>query len=121
MAEALAARNQEAITNNLAHVDFLSLLIEDELTRRRDRLLDRRIKQARLPQLKTLQTFDWTFNLTIPKALILDLAAAVRCASVTTSAQSLSAVVRPVDVVLDRGSVPRLAPIFAPGSRPLAD
>ena len=53
MAETLDARNQEAIANNLAHVDFLALLVEDELTRRRDRLTSRRIKAAGLPQLKT--------------------------------------------------------------------
>lgn len=73
IAEALPARNQEAISNSLAYMDFLALLVEDELTRRRDRLFSRRIRQARLPQLKTLQDFDWSFNTTIPKALILDL------------------------------------------------
>ena len=73
IAEALPARNQEAINNSLAYMDFLALLVEDELTRRRDRLFSRRIRQARLPQLKTLQDFDWSFNTTIPKALILDL------------------------------------------------
>lgn len=76
MAEALLARNQEAVTNHLAHVDFLALLVEDELTRRRDRLFARRIKQARLPQLKTLQDFDWSFNPNLPKPVILDLATA---------------------------------------------
>ena len=43
----LPVRNQEAVRNNLAHVDFLDLLVEDELNRRRDRLLARRIKPRR--------------------------------------------------------------------------
>lgn len=76
MAQTLPVRNQEAITNNLAYVDFLDLLVEDELNRRRDRLFARRVAQAGLPQLKTLDDFNWTFNPAIPKALILDLATA---------------------------------------------
>jgi DNA replication protein DnaC len=74
--QALPARNQEAIHHHLAYVDFLELLVEDELNRRRDRLLARRLKQAGVPQLKTLESFDWSFNPTIPKPLILDLATA---------------------------------------------
>ena len=74
MAVALPARNQEAVHNQLAHVEFLELLVEDELDRRRDRLLARRIKQSGIPQLKTLEEFDFSFNPQIPKALILDMA-----------------------------------------------
>jgi DNA replication protein DnaC len=74
MAQTLLARNQEAIANQLAYTEFLALLVDDELTRRRDRLFARRLKAARVPQLKTLESFDWSFNPHIPKALILDLA-----------------------------------------------
>lgn len=74
MAQALPARNQEAVHHHLAYTDFLELLVEDELARRRDRLLARRLKQAGIPQVKTLDTFDWSFNPNIPKPLILDLA-----------------------------------------------
>ena len=76
MAMAVPARNQEAIHNHLAHVEFLELLVEDELARRRDRLLARRIKAAGIPEVKTIETFDWSFNPQVPKALILDLATA---------------------------------------------
>jgi hypothetical protein len=38
MAAAVDARNQEAIHHNLAFTDFLELLIEDELNRRRPAL-----------------------------------------------------------------------------------
>jgi DNA replication protein DnaC len=76
MAATLPVRNQEAVRNSLAHIDFLDLLVEDELNRRRDRLLERRIKQAALPQMKTLDGFDWSFNPELPKALILDLCTA---------------------------------------------
>jgi DNA replication protein DnaC len=74
MALALAVRNQEAIHHQLAYTDFLELLVEDELARRRDRLLARRLKQAGIPQVKTLEGFDWSFSAQIPKGLILDLA-----------------------------------------------
>ena len=49
--QALPVRNQEAINNHLAYVEFLELLVEDELARRRQLLFQRRIKQAQLPQL----------------------------------------------------------------------
>src|SRR5919206_5311082 len=74
MAQTLLARNQEAISQHLAYTEFLALLVDDELARRRDRLFARRFKARRVPQLKTLETFDWSFNPPIPKALILDLA-----------------------------------------------
>jgi DNA replication protein DnaC len=74
MAQTLTARNQEAITNQLAYTEFLALLVDDELARRRDRLFARRLKAAKVPQLKTLESFDWSFNPQLPKALILDLA-----------------------------------------------
>ncbi len=72
--QALPVRNQEAITNHLAYVEFLELLVEDELARRRDLLFQRRMKQAQLPATKSLDDFDWSFNPKIPKHLILDLA-----------------------------------------------
>src|ERR1035441_5394204 len=53
---------------------FLSLLIHDELQRRRDRLVTRRIKRAAFRDITTLDTFDWTFNPTIDRALIFELA-----------------------------------------------
>src|SRR5438132_1057080 len=73
MAQTLLARNQEAISHHLAYTEFLELLVSDEFARRRDRLFTRRLKAARVPQLKTLESFDWSFNPQIPKALILDL------------------------------------------------
>src|SRR5882724_7549275 len=57
MAQTLLARNQEAIANNLAYTEFLMLLVDDEFARRRDRLFTRRLKSARVPQLKTLDSF----------------------------------------------------------------
>jgi hypothetical protein len=41
MVAALEVRNQEAIHHHLAYPEFLELLVEDELARRRDRLFAR--------------------------------------------------------------------------------
>ncbi len=76
MAEALAVRNQEAISSQLAYTDFLELLLEDELNKRRDRLFGRRLKAAHIPEMKSLENFDWSFNPKLPKPLIFDLATA---------------------------------------------
>src|SRR6266571_2153301 len=57
MAQTLLARNQEAISHHLAYTEFLELLVSDEFARRRDRLFSRRLKAARVPQLKTLESF----------------------------------------------------------------
>jgi DNA replication protein DnaC len=76
MVDTLAIRNQEAISSNLAYTDFLELMVEDELTKRRDRLFTRRLKQAHIPEIKNLENFDWSFNPKLPKALIFDLATA---------------------------------------------
>src|SRR5256884_1148280 len=59
----------------MAPIDFLSCLVCDELTRRGDRLLERRRKQAefRDPQ-KTLDNFDFDFNKKMNRSLVFDLA-----------------------------------------------
>jgi DNA replication protein DnaC len=74
MAAALPIRLQEAKANDMPHLDFFSLLVNDELDKRKDRLLKKRIKDARLPELKTLDDFDFSFNPAIQKKTILDLA-----------------------------------------------
>jgi DNA replication protein DnaC len=74
MADTLAVRGQQARTDSLGPLDFLSLLVHDELQRRRDRLVERRIKAAAFRDRKTLDTFDWKFNSSIDRALIFELA-----------------------------------------------
>jgi hypothetical protein len=62
MVDALPGRVAQAEAAPLPHLEFLELLVEDELARRADRLLARRLKQAGLVAVKTLADFDWTFN-----------------------------------------------------------
>jgi DNA replication protein DnaC len=74
MASVLPTRLQEAKANELTYEDFIGSLLQDELDRRKDRLMNRRLKAARFPFVKTLDDFDFTFNTTINKRQILDLA-----------------------------------------------
>jgi len=75
MAQRLNVRIQEASANELSHLDFLQNLVADELSIRKDRLLQRRLKKAQLPELKTLDQFDFAFNPSINRAQIKQLAA----------------------------------------------
>ena len=76
IAATLPARNQEAIHHHLAYPEFLELLVEDELATRRDRLFARRLKQAGIVEVKTLEDYDWSFNPKVPRSLVADLATA---------------------------------------------
>ena len=75
MAEALPARLAQAEGGSLPYLEFLELLIEDELHRRSDRLFARRVKQAEIKVIKELKDFDWTFNSKIPKSVVVELVA----------------------------------------------
>src|SRR5436309_3707575 len=59
----------------MAPIDLISCLVSDELSRRADRLLERRRKLAgfRDPE-KTLDNFDFSFNPKINRSLVFDLA-----------------------------------------------
>jgi DNA replication protein DnaC len=60
MVEALPGRVAQAEAAPLPHLEFLELLVQDELARRADRLFARRLKQAGITTMKTLAEFDWT-------------------------------------------------------------
>src|SRR5437870_5613251 len=77
MAAVLETRLQQAQAEPMAPIDFLSCLVSDELTRRGDRLIERRRKQAQFrdPQ-ATLDNFDFDFNKKMNRSLVFDLATA---------------------------------------------
>jgi len=75
LAESLEVRLQEANGNSLSHAEFLELILQDELAVRADRLLGRRVRQATFREPRTLEDFDWSFNTSIKKKQIFDLAA----------------------------------------------
>ena len=75
IATVLETRLHQAQTEAMAPIDLISCLVADELTRRGDRLLERRRKQAafRDPH-KTLDQFDFNFNPKMNRSLVFDLA-----------------------------------------------
>lgn len=73
MVATLDVRNQEAIANQMAYTEFLSLLVQDELLTGDNRRYERRLKLANLSGYKTIENFDFKFNPKINQALIRDL------------------------------------------------
>lgn len=71
----LEVRLHEAVSNKLSHAEFLELILQDELAVRFDRLVERRTRMADFRDQRTLEDFDWSFNRSIKKKQILDLAA----------------------------------------------
>ena len=81
IAAVLETRLRQAQAETMAPIDLISCLVTDELTRRSDRLLDRRRQQAGFRDLhKTLDNFDFTFNPKMNRSLVFDLAT---CAFIT--------------------------------------
>jgi len=77
MAATLEARILEAQTDRRAPLDLISALVQDELVRRQDRLLARRIQDARFrDRTATLDRFDFDFNPKMNRRMVFDLATA---------------------------------------------
>ena len=72
--DSLEVRNRQAVDQKLSYVDFLSLLIEDEVARREQRKLVMRQRRAGFNSQKTLEGFDFSFNPSINQTQIMDLA-----------------------------------------------
>jgi DNA replication protein DnaC len=51
----------KAAEQQCSHVDYLAQLIEGETTLRENRSIERRLKNARFPVLKTLEEFQWSW------------------------------------------------------------
>jgi DNA replication protein DnaC len=74
LAESLDVRFQEAAGHQLSHAEFLELILQDELLVRQQRQIERRVKAARFRDLKSLDDFDWSFNPSIKRSQVFDLA-----------------------------------------------
>jgi DNA replication protein DnaC len=74
LAASLDLRLQEAASHQLPHAQFLELLFQDELNVREQRQIERRKRHARFRDLKPLEDFDWSFNSSIKRSQIYDLA-----------------------------------------------
>ncbi len=74
MAGTVEIRLQEAAGNQLNHAEFLELLLSDELALRQQRAMQRRLKAAQFRGLKRIEDFDFSFNPTIDRRQIMNLA-----------------------------------------------
>ena len=74
LSTSLEVRLHEAASCGLTHREFLELVLQDELNIRNDRQITRRITSAGFREAKKLEDFDFSFNTTIKKNRIYDLA-----------------------------------------------
>jgi DNA replication protein DnaC len=72
--ETLELRLREAQKEELTHLTFLQLLLQDEVERREAHKLAKRLARASFEEEKTLEGFDFSFNPKIKRNLIKDLA-----------------------------------------------
>ena len=72
--DSLEVRNRQAVDEKLSYTDFLAILLQDETARRTNKKLTQRLRKAGFQPNKTLEVFDFTFNLAIDKKIIMDLA-----------------------------------------------
>lgn len=71
----LDLRAQEAEATGMGYLEFLSLLVQDEMANRQANNLRKRLKAAGFRQEKTFEGFDFTFNQEVfPPSVIRDLA-----------------------------------------------
>ncbi|MBI4540169.1 MAG: hypothetical protein HY704_11745, partial [Gemmatimonadetes bacterium] len=74
MTATLEARALQVATHEMDFLEAFSWLVQDELDRRRSRLLERRYALSGLPDHKDLGSFDWSYNARLPKRDVLALA-----------------------------------------------
>ena len=64
---------QQAAQQQWDHVEYLRRLIEGEYVQRRQRVIERRVKAARFPIIKTLEQFRWDWPKKINRMAVQDL------------------------------------------------
>ena len=74
MLQTLELRLDQAHQEQLGHLGFLELMLEDEIQRRQNKSLARRLERAHFEEAQTLADFDFAFNPKIPAAQVRDLA-----------------------------------------------
>lgn len=74
MIATLQARAQQVAHQQMDFIEAFAALVQDELDRRRSRLLGRRFALSGLAERKDLKDIDWSYNPKLPKRDILELA-----------------------------------------------
>lgn len=73
MAESLDRETDVAAKSGSSFTDFLSRLVELELAAKADRSIRERVRKARFPMLRTLESFDFSFQPSLPAAEVREL------------------------------------------------
>lgn len=69
-ADQLDAALSDAAKGGRSHLEFLHRLLTDQAGLRRQRSIERRLKDAHFREMKPLSEFDWSFNPSIPRTQI---------------------------------------------------
>ena len=101
--DSLETRNRQAIDEKFSYMDFLATVITDEIARRSQKKLASALRRANFRNQKTLEEFDFTFNPTINRVLITELACSLLPSSPTSdpTAYLRSPVIRPFTISAD--------------------
>jgi DNA replication protein DnaC len=73
MHENFEVLSTQAAREGWSHVDYLSILADGEAALRRDRSIERRIRLARFPVIKTIEQFRWSWPTAINRATVQNL------------------------------------------------
>ena len=65
---------EQAVRENKNHIGYLEALLDAEVEERERNTVDRRIKEAHLPGVKTLEEFDYNYSPMVTAAKMLELA-----------------------------------------------
>lgn len=86
--DSLEQRNRQAIDKKMSYVDFLALLVTDEVARRDHKKYSTRVRRAGFKAGKTIESFDFDHNPAVNRELVTDLAG---CRFITEKAPVLIA------------------------------
>lgn len=75
MVEILEARHRQAVAGQWSYLEFLERLLQDEVERRGQKQLQQRLRRAGIQTVKSLESFDFSFNPSLNRQQILALAA----------------------------------------------
>jgi len=94
---------RQCAAEGVDHTRYLLRLTELEMIDRERRTIERRIKEARFPAVKSLDSFDFTVLPSLNKTLVLELARSEYVAAARTSSQSVTAALARLTVALGLG------------------
>src|ERR1700691_5398071 len=75
MASQFSTLAEQAVRENQTHVGYLEALLTAEIEEREKNTIERRLKEARLPRVKTLEEFDFNQSPLVDAAKLRELAA----------------------------------------------